>query len=409
MIKNENPFCAAALQIYAITVLFYTVVYFVLLLLPFHAATHGASSLEVGFIMGATMLVSMAVRPIAGHMIDRMGSGTIFVVVLGVFVVSLGGYFLHEPWIFGIARATQGVVAAFFSTCMELIVIDLLSASARGRGLSMYSLATVIPTTFAPALALELKPHLSMEALFGGAIVFAAMTFVLALLVRRVSDPVRAAGQSTNPGTGPRSAEKYWARPVFLFPAVLMLLASLANGAIYTFLPLHLEALGSPYASRYFLVQTTALVACRFLARGTIPSDGRLPVWIMTACLALATAGSFLLANSPGMIELILAGTCAGVAFALLYPSLLTFVSFHVPDSSRGLFISLFIGAADLGFALGSLAMGVVAEFVSYSAVFYAASASCCIALVLGGVWILFSSRQHYRQRHPQGLPFAMQ
>jgi predicted MFS family arabinose efflux permease len=65
----------------------------------------------------------------------------------------------------------------------------------------------------------------------------------------------------------------------------------------------------------------------------------------------------------------------------MLYPSLLTFVSFSVPDHARRILLGLFIGAADLGFALGALAMGPLADWFSYRTMYL----TCASMLVLAG------------------------
>jgi MFS family permease len=379
MTKITQPFSGPALQIYGITVLFYSIVYMILMVLPFYALSVGSSKSDIGTIMGATMLASMAIRPIAGSIIDRHGPKVVLLCALFIFFLSLFGYFIPDPLMFGGLRIVQGMVAGIFSTAMEIVTINLMSDKLRGQGLSLYSLATIVPTTFGPALALYLKDWLPMAWVFGIFLVLGGCTFVFALALSGKLHAIapRAAGNT------PINRRGLWKnRPLLVFSG-MMLLLSIANGAIFTFLPLYLEEKSLPYGSIYFLTQTVVLTGCRFVGRKWIPSNGDLPKGTIVFLSFLAAAGSFFLAFSNALPLLLVAAVCNGVAFALLYPNLLTFVSFAVPEHARAFLLALFIAAADLGFALGALAMGPLAEKFSFQLMFLVCSAFCLCACLL--------------------------
>nr|MBP9743634.1 MFS transporter [Burkholderiales bacterium] len=151
--KQDKVFSAISVSIYGVTILFYTIVYMVLMILPIYASNQQANYITIGWIMGITMLTSMVCRSLAGRLIDRHGPSHIFFIAIILFAFSLCGYFLNSTLIYWLARLIQGSIAACFSTAMEVITINLLSDSLRGQGLSLYSLATVIPTVFAPVLS----------------------------------------------------------------------------------------------------------------------------------------------------------------------------------------------------------------------------------------------------------------
>ncbi|MCR8843883.1 MFS transporter [Paenibacillus sp. SC116] len=377
---RDNPFSAQAMKIYAIAIVFYAIVYMVLMIVPFYALSLHATKTDIGLIMGATMLTSMFARPVAGKLIDRYGAGRIFVIVLIVFAFSLLGYFVPELWMIGIVRIIQGIVAAFFSTAMEIITIDLLSDEVRGQGLSLYSLATMIPSTFGPAAALYLKDVVSMNEIFVGFVVLGIVNVAFALIVVRsktsqLHAPIPDATPVNSPGL--------WKNRKLLVSSTIMLFASIANGAIFTFLPLHLENQQSTWGSIYFLTQTVVLVLCRFIGRSRIPSNGETPIRLVLIMSLLASAGSLLLSSFVYGPILLLAAVLNGIAFAMLYPALLTFVSFSVPTQARGFLLGLFIGAADFGFALGALVMGPLADLVSFPIMFMTCAALCFAACLL--------------------------
>lgn len=373
---TDNPLSKQAAQVYGVTILFYSIVYMLLMIVPFYVVSLGAGKTEIGMIMGVTMMASMLARPVAGTLIDRYGPGPIFVTALLVFALSLCAYFVPDLWVIGGVRLIQGVAAALFSTAMEIITIKLLTERVRGQGLSLYSLATVLPTTFGPALALYLKDVMPMPWIFSLFMMMGACTFVYALLISR--QPHLSAAQGGQ-DAGSFFAPGQWRNRCLIASSLTMLCASVANGAIFTFLPLHLEAIHSPYGSLYFLTQTIVLVTCRFVGRSWVPSDGSAPTLLLLITTLLAASGTLLLALTASLPLLLLAALCNGVAFALLYPALLTFVSFAVPEQSRAFLLALFIAAADLGFALGALAMGPLADRFSYQAMYLTCAALCVV------------------------------
>lgn len=383
MSQSDHPFSLPAIKVYLITILFYSIVYMVLMVIPFHATLLGGTKTDIGLIMGATMLTSMFARPIAGRLIDRHGAGRIFWIVLILFAASLFGYLVPSLWMLGLVRVVQGIVAAFFSTAMEIMTIDLLSDRVRGQGLSLYSLSTMIPSTFGPAIALYLVDQLAMREIFLIFIGFGLVNAVLAVMMAR-STGTDAIKQTMEPQRLAIIApERMWKHRSLWISSFIMLLASIANGAIFTFLPLYLEHSQSSMGSFYFLTQTLVLVLCRFVGRSFIPSDGTTPTRLIGFTLLLAAAGSSLLSVSVQPAILIAAAVLNGIAFALMYPTLLTYVSFTVPDQARGLLLGLFIGAADCGFALGALAMGPLIDLFSYPMMYISCAVCCLLACLL--------------------------
>lgn len=379
MESRDNPLSLQSLPIYLIAILFYTISYTLLMTIPFYVLSLGASKTDIGLIMGASMFVSMLLRPVAGVVIDRYGPRLIFLGALLVFTVSLFGYFVPSLWMFGAVRLVYGLVSAFFSTAMGIMVIELFSEQARGQGLSLYSLSTMIPSAFAPALALYLKEVMPIQWIFAMLIGVGALNFLFGLMLylKSAKHKQKPKENSFEPGA--------WKNRVLIVASLTMMIGSMANGAIFTFLPLYLAEGESAHASSYFLIQMITLVLCRFALRKFIPSDGRKPQALILTATALLAAGTLVISTSVSLPFLLVAGLCNGIAFAMLYPTLMTFVSFSVPERSRGFLLGVFSGVDDLGFALGSLLMGVIVDHFSYPPVYVVCSVFCVLGFFLFG------------------------
>jgi MFS family permease len=124
------------------------------------------------------------------------------------------------------------------------------------------------------------------------------------------------------------------------------------------------------------LTETAVLITLRFFGRKMIPTDRRFPFKIVIMLIFLMTTAAFLVRMAESLPVVLLAAVCNGIALSMLYPTLLTYVSFIVPERFRGRGIGLFIAAADFGTSVGIWGLSLVASSYSYEVMF-----SCCIVI----------------------------
>jgi predicted MFS family arabinose efflux permease len=198
----------------------------------------------------------------------------------------------------------------------------------------------------------------------------------------RLTVPQRPAHQQPEQTSASHEQRGMW-WAALLIPSAVILLASMSVGAFITFLPLYLGAASSGLASGFFAAKAVLMVSGRFIGRRW--TSAAHAQWVVVGSVVAAALAPALLLASDAPALVLLAGMVHGLAFALLYPTLLTEVSFAVPTRQQGFGVGIFIGAADLGVALGSLALGVVAQYWSYGAVFGASAFAALLALALLG------------------------
>jgi MFS family permease len=360
-LKQDKVFSTTSVSIYGITILFYTIVYMVLMVLPIYTHNQKANYITIGWIMGITMLTSMVCRPIAGRLIDRYGTSRVFFISIILFAFSLCGYFFNSTIIYWLIRLIQGAVAACFSTAMEIITINLLSDRLRGQGLSLYSLATVIPTVFAPVLSLYLIQHTSAQFIFLLLFIFGICNVVISWLLFKkiVALDIKSSDLKS------QSMKDFITNPQLLIPTLIMAFASVGNGAVFTFLPLYLSSISSPFVETYFLLQMLTLVCTRFFGSKFLKLNTVLPIRLVFLLLMSVCCGFVIIAFFPTPAGLSIAAIANGIAFALLYPTLLTITSFRINSAYKGYFLGIFIGGADFGFAMGAILIGFIAQMVS--------------------------------------------
>jgi MFS family permease len=372
---------APFLRLYALTLLFFSANSILNVIVPLQSEAKGASNGEIGLIMGAYMFTCMFFRPWAGHLVHKHGPVIVLrflLIVNGLALVlysftGLEGYFA--------ARVMQGVCTAFFSMALQMGMIDALPEEQRSQGLSLYSMFTYMPTIAGPLIAIGLWEQSGMSGFAIAMFAIALGTGLFAFMV-----PMHAVKhQADTSGTynGMRSELNRIAsnRPLRIC-CFLILTASVVFGAVATFVPLYARQVAYGHAGIYLMIQAFIIVAARFAFSKRIPSDGQWHARFVSAVFLFGAVGGLLLSLSHdwGAIVFYAAAVCIGLAQALLYPTLVTYLTFVLPGASRNISIGLFIATADLGISLGGMVMGPIADRFSFSTMYAVSAALAAVA-----------------------------
>ncbi|WP_226526858.1 staphylopine family metallophore export MFS transporter CntE [Metabacillus niabensis] len=357
------------LRLYILVLLYFSANSLLNVLIPLKGESLGATNTTIGLIMGAYMFTTMFFRPWAGHIIQRHEPIKVLRIILIVnglalllyTITGLGGYL--------VARMLQGVSTAFFSMALQVGIIDALPEEDRSQGISLYSLFSYIPGIIGPLLALSIWQ--------GGMEYFPIMMISIAIFTGVVGysakiDKAKTEKIIENPDHGVKTFSSFGQlvkNPYLLKCSILMLVGSIVFGAITTFIPLYAAQLPSSNAGIFLMLMAGTVVISRFTLRKKIPSDGKWhSLFMMGNMLLLAIAAlcvGFALNGGPILFYI---GACLmGIAQALLYPTLTTYLSFVLPHDNRNVLLGLFIAMADLGVSLGSVIMGPIVDIYSYS------------------------------------------
>lgn len=174
--------------------------------------------------------------------------------------------------------------------------------------------------------------------------------------------------------------------------SVLMLVASVVFGSFATFIPLYSDQITYGNAAVFLMIQAATVVVSRLVLRKKIPSDGKWhPMFIGGTLLLLTLAALFVsLSVTIGAVLFYISALFIGIAQAILYPTLTTYLTFVLPEAHRNMLVGLFIATADLGVSFGGVVMGPVADVSSYSLMYM-------ICAGLGAALIVFASIKRLR------------
>ncbi|MFA9455253.1 MFS transporter [Halalkalibacter sp. AB-rgal2] len=357
------------LRLYVLVLLYFSANAILNVIIPLQGESLGASNTTIGVVMGAYLFTTMFFRPWAGQMIERHGPIKVLRIILIINGVALLLYTITGLGGYLIARMLQGVSTAFFSMALQVGIIDALPDKERSQGISLYSLFSYIPGIIGPLLAIGIWQE--------GMNYFTVIMVAIAVITGFVgysakiekSEQASVTNESNERKAVTFRSYSQLVKNPFLFKcSVLMLVASIVFGAITTFIPLYAMQLESGNAGIYLMLQAATVVAARFTLKSKIPSDGKWHSTFMMGTMLLLTIASLCVGLSAigGAIVFYIGAILMGVAQALLYPTLTTYLSFVLPRSSRNMLLGLFIAMADLGVSLGGVIMGPLADLFSY-------------------------------------------
>lgn len=374
------------LRLYLLVLLYFSANSILNVIIPLQGESLGASNTTIGLIMGAYLFTTMFFRPWAGQIIQKHGPIKILRIILiinGIALIlytftGLGGYL--------IARMLQGVSTAFFSMALQIGIIDALPEKDRSQGISLYSLFSYIPGIIGPMLALGIWQE-GMDYFTVSMIAIALFTGVFGYSAKMERGKDQPVVKSNEQGVSTFKSFSQLVKNPFLFKcSVLMLVSSTVFGAITTFIPLYAMQLKNGNAGIYLMLQAGTVVYARFALRKKIPSDGKWhSSFIMGTMFVLALAAqSVSYSIMGGAIFFYVGAILMGIAQALLYPTLTTYLTFVLPQMNRNVLLGLFIAMADLGVSLSGVIMGPMSDIFSYSFMYM-------ICAILGVAMIFFA------------------
>jgi len=336
----------------------------------------GAGPDDIGFVVGILGLATVACTPLTGRWIDRAPCRHAFVAGALVMGASALGFLAvgSVGALLGVLRVLQGASYALVVTAVGTLVSELVPAARLGQALGLSGASMLVMNAVAPALVEPLAAAAGWQPVF---VLAAATALASAALATRVAEPARPARDRSLPA----GLLAVLRRPLGCHYAIVIALAGAGFGAVMTFEPPYVLALGADNVRPFFVAYAAAAIGVR-LTIGHLPDRlGRR----RAALGSLAAYGAAILALAGMRPETApLLGAVFGAAHGLFFPALNALVVAAVPRAERGRIVAIFTGAFSLGLWAGASLLGLVAARAGYPAVFVLAAGgvACAIAVL---------------------------
>ena len=336
-------------------------------ILPQYARDFGVGYAAASAIVSAFALMRLLFAPVSGRMVQKLGERWVYLTGLAVVALSTGACALAQTyWQLMVLRSLGGIGSTMFTVSSMALVIRISPPAARGRVSGLYSTSFLVGSLGGPLVGAGLA-GLGLRAPF---LIYAvALLLVCAIVWAGLRHSHLAVPE--DPGHLPvLTFRQGWARPAYR----AVLLSNFANGAAVfgvrmALVPLVVvEALGQEagMAGVALAVFAAGNAAVLFFAGRLSDRLGRKP--FLVAGSAICAVGTGVMGLAPSLWLLLGASFVAGIGSGMFTPAQQAALADIIGARARGgPVLAGFQMAADLGTVLGPVAIGWVAQTVSFA------------------------------------------
>ncbi|MGB0589105.1 MAG: MFS transporter [Myxococcota bacterium] len=355
-----------------------------MLLLPLYLVHLGASRTVIGAVMGSAAIGGLALRPLVGWALDRLGRKP--TIIAGTLITTAGMallWFVTElGWMVYVVRVTVGIGTGALFTAYFTLAADIVPASRRTEGIALFGVTGLIPLVVNPlagelgVAGADLRWFLPLMGLL-----------VLSSLLALAGVPESKRTPPSEPLRLRQILAMLTARPLIPVWVATTIFSSLVAVAM-AFAAVTAEARG---LSRPALLWATYAGGAAFIRLFGARLPDRLGTHNLVApALASYAAGMLFLASADDNAGFLLGGLLCGAGHGYCFPVLTSQVVTRTPEHVRGGALALFTGLWDLTYLLLPPALGAMGDSHGDALIFFVSASGAALGLV---VWLILESQ----------------
>lgn len=390
MNSKEKLWNANYIKVMTTNFLLYFAFYLLTPLLPLYLSeTFGATKDTIGIVLSGYTVAALIVRPFCGYVVDSFSRKKVLMLCLSGFAVFFAGYIAAGTILmFAICRTLHGGPFGAVTVANSTCAIDVLPSSRRNEGIGLYGLSNNFAMAIAPSIGIYLHNMVdSYMILFWIAFVVAISAVLIAWTIRLPEKDII------------RNKEKLSLDRFFLTRAWLLAINIAMFGFCWGVLSNYLAIYSKEVLSitggtgTYFALLSMGLFSSRLQGRKAL-SQGKLTQNAAEGML-ISLVGFTLFVAIPHPMAYYLSAILIGLGNGHLYPAFLNMFVHVARHDQRGTANSSILTGWDLGFGIGCLLGGIVAEHFGYTATFWMVAAENAVSVIL----FFLASRQFFERR----------
>ena len=350
--------------------------------IPLFVQHLGGSDQLIGVVTGIFTFSALLFRPYAGHALESKGRQFVYMLGLGIFVLSVASYsIIGAIGFLIIMRMAQGIGWGFSTTATGTIATDLIPPKRRGEGMGYFGLSGNLALAIGPALGLTLIGMITFSQLF---LICASLGLVAFLLSTQVKYKKVEKSESKAAPIKFDFFEKSAVKP-----ASLLFFITITFGGIASFLPLYTAQKGIEGIEIYFLFFALFLMISRSFAGKLYDLKGHIAVFIPGTSLIIGAM--LLLVWLPNASVLFIAAALYGLGFGSVQPALQAWAVDEAAANRKGMANATFFASFDLGVGVGAMTFGLIAASFGYRFI-YLTAALCVLTSMLIYITLLIKN-----------------
>ncbi|ANY67765.1 multidrug transporter [Paenibacillus sp. BIHB 4019] len=319
------------------------------------AASVGASSFIVGFVIGLYSLSNTLGNILSGIMTDRIGPFKILMMGLVLSSSALLLYhFVEEPLLLIIVRIIHGFVAGLIVPAAFTFSANTTINGQQGKKVAFTGTFVGLAAIIGPAFSGIMASKTSVPFVFT---CVAVMGFALAILSAIFLSKYKMAKKEKHDAASSPAGSIFNAGVIKAYGGAFFLMFS--QGVIAYLLPLHVQALGYDSRLSGTLMSTFGIIAVLIFVLPTNRIFDRVaPAKTLALGIGLMGLSQLLISQSTTTLTLYGVLGLYGIGFAFLFPSINTMLINATPAELRGKAYGYFYACFSLGVVVGSSLLG---------------------------------------------------
>lgn len=346
--------------------------------LPIYVKQLGGGDAIIGLTTGIFTVSALFTRPYSGLKLDQMGRKTVFLVGIGICMVSILSYSLFP--VIGLIilfRLLHGFGWGASSTASNTIASDCIPKERFGEGMGYFSLSSSLAMAIAPATGLTLISNYNIHLLFFSSTGLILVAFLLVFFRQyKKNDPTEKVPVVKASVEKVALYEKSSIRP-----AIIIFFVAVTYGAITSFVALYAAERGISNIGLFFMIYAISLILSR-------PGLGKLndrfgSNYVMIPGLIAIMVAMILLSQATTQLMFLMVAFIYGVGFGATQTTMQTMAVANAEPWRRGAANATFFTGFDSGIGLGAMCLGAVASHLGYSLMYLWGAGSIAIAFIL--------------------------
>jgi len=324
---------------------------------------------DAGLLLSIFLLSAILTRPFTGKILDIVGKRKMLIMSLIFYLITTLLYIFIKPFmLLLILRFIQGISFSILTTANNSIAADIVPKSRKGAGLGYFTMSLNLAVVLGPFVGLLVIQYLDFEMLFIIMSIVVILGGLCAMTIKLDDFP-----SSLKPDKLSFTVSDLFEKKALPY-AFLACFVAISYSSVLSFLSVYAkEQHLMGIASLFYLVYAAAMLITRPFTGKLYDTKG--PKYVIIPGFLFFVLGLLALASVNGPVLFLISGVLVGLGYGALVPSFQSLCIQSVEHSRTSYATATFFTLFDVGIALGSWLLGIVATHYHYDAVYVVAAA----------------------------------
>ncbi len=371
------------------TLIMFVAFYMITAGFPLYVSTISNNPALAGTMTTTLMIASLITRFFASVIIQKINMKVLLIVSLIYFIATIVLSLFNDSIGFLIfIRALQGIGFCMLTNLLYTMSSTMVPTSRLGEGLVFFAMSSSVGTSLGPMIAIAYLANNSFKSMLIITIFLMVFAFVCSLFLKREQETIKKPTKQQASNKEPFYKYMYDRR--VLVPSLLVALHYFAVAGTVSFLGAFGKEINlGGSISQFFIAQLIAMLVVRSFSGKIFDKFGHKILIIPGAIFGVL--GLILLGFSNSLMMILISGCLFGIAYAIIQPIVQAWALTLVPPEKKVTANSMLLIFMDLGMAIGSIVLGILAKYFDYGMTY---GISSIVYVVILFIYIFASRRK---------------